>query len=362
MNVLVTDDEAQIRRLCERALTSAGYRVTLAESGEDAVRRLTSDLEIVLTDLTMPGAVNGIEVIRQVRRSGSADVILMTAFPELDTAVAALREGAYDYLVKPFTVDVLLTAVRRCADKRALSAELERERRLRRELQLAHDRLTQMEKVKELFGRFATPEIAQFMLEKPQDQWKRAERRTATVLFADVRRFTPFAERATPEETVNALEDVLACAIDAIHREGGVLNKFIGDGLLAIFGAPIPQERHAEAAARAALAIRDGAEALARRRAAQGRTPLRIGIGVSTGEMFAGCIGTKDRAEYTVIGHAVNVGARLQEAAEPGQILVSPQTGERLGAGFSLKPIQPVVLKGVASPLAALELAAMAGS
>lgn len=356
MKILVVDDEAPIRGLCSQALEQAGYSVSTAATGEEAVQRLQEDWDIMLTDLTMPGRVDGNEVVRRARAAGRADVILMTGYPALDTAVQAIKNGAFDYLIKPFSLDTLLLAVKRCVQKRELSRELAREKALRDELDLAYSRLEQVEKVREAFGQFVTPEVAAYVLAHPQDFLKRGERKVVTVLFADVRSFTPFSARVLPEEVVSALNDISALVIDAIQREGGILNKFIGDGLMALFGAPVPNKDHACAAARAALRARDAVESLAESRRKLGQDPLRIGIGLNTGEVIAGCVGTKERAEYSVIGHAVNLAARLEKTAAPGQILLGPETGRLLHGTFELSGTITLKLPGFSQPAPVAEL------
>ena len=121
-----------------------------------------------------------------------------------------MKDGASDYLIKPFSVDALRMAVTRCADKRRLSQELIREKALRAELERACTNLARLEKVRESFGQFVTPEVAEFVLDHPQDFWKRGERKVVTILFADVRRFTPFSARVQPEEVVSALNDIFS--------------------------------------------------------------------------------------------------------------------------------------------------------
>lgn len=314
MKILIVDDEAPIRAICERALRQAGYECASAESGEAALPRLSEAWDVVLTDLTMPGAINGTELLRRARASGIADVILMTAFPELNTAIESLQGGAYDYLIKPFTVDNMLLVVKRCLEKRRLSRELAVEKSLRAELQKAHLELTQLNRVKETFGQFATPEVVQMVLARPDDFWKRGELRTVTVIFADVRGFTPYSSRVSPEEAVATLNGIFSRALDAIDSEGGILNKFIGDGMMAIFGAPAPHHDHAAAAARASVKARKEFEALNQIRIGQGKEPLDACIGINTGEVVAGCLGTQKRTEYSVIGHAVNLASRLEGA------------------------------------------------
>ena len=312
--------------------------------------------DIVLTDFTMPGKMDGVELMWHVRAAGDADILLMTGYPTLDMAVQAVKGGAFDYLIKPFSLDTLLMAVKRCANKRELSQELAREKILREELHQAYAQLEQMEQIRETFGQFVTPEVAKFVLAGPQDFWKRGERKVVTVLFADVRSFTSFAECVEPEEAVSALNEIFALVIEAVQREGGILNKFIGDGLMALFGAPLPKKDHACTAARAALQARDAVESLAESRRKLGQHPLRIGIGLNTGEVVAGCLGTKDRAEYSVIGHTVNLGARLEEVAAPGQILLGPETDNLLRGAFELSETITLKIAGLSDPVPVTEL------
>ncbi len=356
MKILVIDDEADIRDVCRQTLSYAGHHVSTVESGEEAVKHLGEDWDIVITDLVMPGDVDGTELVRRARVLGSADVLVMTSYPALDTAVQAIKAGAFDYLIKPFSLDTLLTAVQRCIAKRQLSRELAREQALRAELDQAYTSLARMEKVRETFGQFVTPEVAEFVLANPEDFWKRGDRKMVTVLFTDVRGFSSFSARVQPEEAVSALNDIFVRVIDAIYLEGGILNKFIGDGLMALFGAPLPNEDHVCAAARAALRARDAVEELSAARRKMGLEPLRIGIGLNTGEVVAGCVGTRKRAEYSVIGHAVNLASRLEEASAPGQILVGPETGKFLRVGFELSGTISLKLAGLPEPVPVAEL------
>lgn len=356
MKILVVDDEPAIRDICSHVLQSAGYEVGTAETGEEAVQHLAEGWDIVLTDLRMPGPVDGNELARRTRALGSTDVLVMTAYPDLHTAIEAIKGGAFDYLIKPFSIDSLLLAVKRCVERRQLFQELAWEKALRAELDGAYRKLAQMEKLRETFGQFVTPAVAEFVLAQPDDFWKRGELRTVTILFADVRGFTSFSARVSPEEVVCALNEIFLLVIDAVQREGGILNKFIGDGLMALFGVPVPHEDHTQAAARAALRARDAIEALSELWRNMHQEPLRIGIGVNTGEVVAGCMGTKERAEYSVIGHAVNVAARLEEAAAPGQILLGPETAKCLRGTFELSGTITLKLHGLPKPVPVAEL------
>jgi adenylate cyclase len=195
------------------------------------------------------------------------------------------------------------------------------------------------------FNLFITPEVTRRM--QDNDLWDKGHVRDVPVFFADVRQFTPFAESVAPKEATTALNEVLAEVIGAVHRHGGIVNKFTGDGILALFGAPIPNTEHVPAAARAAVEAVAAVEALAVRREAAGKKSLRIGIGMNTGEVLAGALGTSERAEYSVIGHAVNLASRLEGASGPGEIWVGPRTAEVLATDFKIHKPDPCQFPGI---------------
>ncbi|MFA6093717.1 MAG: adenylate/guanylate cyclase domain-containing protein [Elusimicrobiota bacterium] len=345
--ILIVDDDPRLRHICARFLGATGHEIAEAGTGDEALLRLSENFDIVLTDLSMPGSVDGNELTRRVRSSASSDVIIMTGNPELETTIQALRDGAYDYLVKPFSEETLRHAIRRCLDKRALSKELSREKALRTELDRAYADLSTVERVRDTFGQFVTPEVARFVLANPHSACDQGEQRVLTVLFADVRGFSPFAGKVPPREAVAALNEIFACIIEAVQSEGGILNKFMGDGIMALFGAPAPLEHHALAAAKAAVKAMQAIESLAQSRQEKGLIPLRVGIGINTGEMIAGCLGTAERTEYSVIGDAVNIASRLEELAEPGRILAGPETVDFIKGAFELKDYGTESLSGI---------------
>jgi adenylate cyclase len=350
MRVLVIDDEASIREICERGFRRAGYECSTAESGEAALPLLSEAWDVILTDLRMPGSVNGTELLRRARASGTADVILMTGRPELGTAIESMQGGARDYLIKPFTVEKLLSTVKVCVDKRRQTVEIAQEKALRVDAERSSAEMARIQKVKDAFGLFVTPEVANYALTFPQGRWETGISKKVTVLFADVRKFTPFAGGISPKTALDNLNEIYSCLVPAIQREGGILNKFLGDGILALFGAPLDLEDHERASARAALRAMMAVEQLALSRVSRGLPSLRIGIGVNTGEVVAGCLGAKDRAEYSVIGHTVNLAARLNASAQPGQILLGSNTAATLNGFFECRKIGPIKLSGIADP------------
>jgi adenylate cyclase len=191
--------------------------------------------------------------------------------------------------------------------------------------------------------RFLSPSISRKITAEAADIRLGGESQRITVLFADVRGFTTMAERMKPREAVEVLNEFFTRMTDVIFEHGGTLDKYLGDGLMALFGAPFALQNDAEAAVRAAAGMQRTLEELNRN---SGKAALHIGIGIHTGEAVVGFLGTQRRMDYTAIGDTVNVASRLCSQAEPNQIVVSAATHALLGPGLSCCPLQAMKLKG----------------
>jgi adenylate cyclase len=183
--------------------------------------------------------------------------------------------------------------------------------------------LREKDAIKRAFTRYVAREVVMEILKDPDKIVLTGERRDVTVLFCDVRGFTSISERLSPEEVVALLNAFYTLMIDTTFKHDGTLDKFLGDGVMAVFGAPIFHPDHPVRALRTALAMQAGIRELSARRVAEGRPALKIGIGVNAGSAVAGNVGTEARMEYTVIGDSVNLASRLESYAKPGQILVT---------------------------------------
>ena len=216
--------------------------------------------------------------------------------------------------------------------------------------------LREKEMIKRAFSRYVAREVVEEVLKDPEQLQLKGERREVTVLFCDVRGFTPMSERLTPEQVVSLLNDFYTLMIEITFKHDGTLDKFLGDGVMAIFGAPIAHSDHALSAARAALAMQAGMERLSAARVAAGTEPIVIGIGINAGEVVAGTVGTEDRMEYTVIGDNVNLASRLTSNAKPGQILISRRTLELTRMAVEVRSLGPIRVKGKDEEVEAFEL------
>jgi adenylate cyclase len=208
--------------------------------------------------------------------------------------------------------------------------------------------LREKEMIKSAFARYVAREVAEEIFKDPEHADSlRGERREVTVLFCDIRGFTSMSERLTPEEVVNLLNDFYTLMIETTTKHDGILDKFLGDAVMAVFGAPIlPHTDHARRAVLTALDMRAAVATLSERRVAMGKEPIAVGIGVSLGEVVAGTVGTEQRMEYTVIGDSVNVAARLVAQAKPGSIQLSRRTYEAVETVVDAKPLGAIKVRG----------------
>lgn len=184
-----------------------------------------------------------------------------------------------------------------------------------------------------------------------EPEWS-GERKLVTIMFADISGFTALSERLDPEEVRSLMNECFDRLVPIIERYGGTVDKFIGDEIMALFGAPVAQENHAEQALLAALEMAGSLAELIDRQ----RIDLQLHFGINTGPVVAGGIGSQGRQEYSVMGDAVNLAARLEDVSETGQILVGPVTHRLTGLLFDFEPLPPVRVKGKAEPVAVFQL------
>ena len=336
--LLVADDNKVNRLLLTRGLELQGHSVGCAENGRIALDMLRREpFDLLLLDIEMP-EMDGFQVLEQLTadpKLRDLPVIVTSSLEGLDNIVRCIELGAEDYLPKPVNAVLL---------KARIGASLEKKRL--RDLQ------------KDLVRRFATSEVAQDLEQSGFALGGRHVR--GSVMFSDIRGFTALVESQPPEETIELLNAYYALMFDAINDHGGVVNQMIGDGLMAIFGAPLPMTDHGVAAVRAALEMVERVEQLNTGRLAVGKPAIRIGVGIATGELVAGYTGTQKRATYTCIGDTVNLAARLEEHTKQAHrtILIDPATCAALGGRIPVELLGPVALRGKSLPV---EVYAVAG-
>jgi class 3 adenylate cyclase len=324
--MLVVDDNRVNRLLLTRALEQNGHIVSTAENGRIAMGMLASQaFDVILLDIDMP-EMNGFEVLEALLKDDQLrdlPVVMTSASDELDRVVKCIEMGAEDYLVKPLN-PILLRA--------RVNASLEK-KRLR-------------DQQRKLFHTFATPEVAEQLMREGFSLGGKLV--TASVMIADIRSFTTIAENQEPSDSIDLLNQYFSMMFDAITKNGGIVNQIVGDGLLAVFGAPIHYEDHCERAVRAALQMLEALKVFNRDQLARGKTQIHIGIGIATGKMVAGYTGTQDRAIYTCIGDTVNLASRIEEFTKDAlrPLLIDSYTRQELPDAFKVDDLGKLIFKG----------------
>ncbi|MBI3734112.1 MAG: response regulator [Chloroflexi bacterium] len=326
--VLVVDDNEANRDVLSRRLEREGHAVAVAANGRQALEMARAQrFDLMLLDIMMP-EMNGYQVLEHLKTDAvlrDLPVIVLSALDEIDSVVKCIEMGAEDYLPKPFNPILL---------KARIGASLEKKRL--RDWQ------------RELFGKFATEEVAEELLAYGFSLGgKQVE---ATTLFCDIRSFTGISESQPPAETIALLNGYFGHMFEAVNSEGGVVNQIVGDGLMAIFGAPLPRADHPERAVRAALKMMERIEQFNRAQAAERKAQIRVGIGIASGEVIAGYIGTESRATYSCVGDTVIVAARLETHTKViGQpILIDENCRRGLSERIRVEEQETVQLRGKA--------------
>jgi len=208
------------------------------------------------------------------------------------------------------------------------------------------DDVTERELLVDSFSRYVSRSLVQQLLTRATPLGLEGERRHCTILFADIRGFTQLSEQNTPEDLHELLNTYFRVMIDCIVAQGGFIDKFIGDKVMAIFSSASDPAVDAEGAVQAALDIKAQLHSLNQRRMTHHLQPIEVGIGINTGDVLLGNVGSETRMEFTAIGDVVNVADRLQDLARQGEILLGPLTTGHVKDRFPLEPLGPKSVKG----------------
>lgn len=336
--LLVVDDDESNRDILGRRLQRDGYTVQVAANGVDALRLLrASPFDLLLLDLIMPG-LDGYQVLLKVKHDPAlreVPVIMLSALDQEEGIARCIEAGAEDYIAKPFRPVFLRARIEASLERKRLR-DLDRMRLV--DLGRAH------ELVRRAFGRYVSEEVAASILQSPEGLELGGEERDVTILMSDLRGFTALIDRLAPRDVVTFLNLYLEAMVEVISRYGGTIDEIIGDAILVLFGAPLPRVDHAANAVACGLAMQLAMTEVNQRLAAKGGTELEMGIGINTGRVVVGNIGSVRRTKYAAVGANVNLAGRIESFTTGGQLLISESTRTaiqsplRLDAEFSVEP------------------------
>lgn len=320
-HVLIVDDDPLNRLQLRQGLKQQGYDSTQAEDGAQALELLAEgSFDVVILDILMPN-LDGFEVLDRMKSDGDLrdiPVIVISALDEMDSVIRCIRMGAEDYLSKPFDPTLLEARVGACLEKKQLREAIIR-----------------------TLGKYV-PESVAASIVRDEGSLK-PKRTTATVLFSDIESFTSIAESMPPEQVFQMLNEYFPAVVEPIMDHGGVVNQFQGDALLVTFNVPIEDPVHADHAVETAAAI----QAVVADKTFAG-VQLRTRVGINTGEVIAGNVGTGSRYNYTVHGDAVNSAARLEQLNKEYETLtiISESTVNLLHGRYPIKQLGMAPIRG----------------
>ncbi len=346
-------------------LTREGHTVTTAENGRRALDLIGSEpFDVVLLDILMP-ELDGYQVLEQLKADPNVrhlPVIMTTAVDDISSAVRCIEMGAEDFLTKPFDLTVLRARINAGLTKKRLhdlqQRHVEEMAHLNKRLEARiEEQMAELVRTGEL-KRFLPHQVAEGLL-AGQLQTDGYERRKVTALFADMVGFTDLSDSLDPEELADVLDEYLREMGAVIVANGGTLDNYIGDGIMAVFGAPERAEEQDQAwsAVAAAAQMRDRVREVAARIRGRGiPADLQIRVGINAGYCTVGVFGSDVLRAYKVVGFAVNMAARLQSEAAPGSILCGYRTYALVKDRIRAVQLEPLQLKGSARPVEAWEI------
>ncbi len=348
--ILVVDDTPANIQTVAAILKGQGYQLSVATNGKqalDVLEKIRPDL--ILLDVMMP-ELDGFETCQRIKGTEAwrdIPIIFLTAKTETTDLVKGFEMGAVDYVGKPFNAHELLARV-----NTHLTVD-----QLRRSLAGKNAELARAHAlVRRAFGRYVSEEVAESLLRAPEGLELGGEEREATILMSDLRGFTAMAERMPPREVIEILNLYLETMVDVIGRYEGTIDEIIGDAILVIFGAPVASADHAAKAVACGLAMQLAMTDVNERLIAKGGAALEMGIGIHTGRVIVGNIGSLRRTKYAAVGSNVNLAGRVESFTTGGQLLITEDTRARIASPMRIDGQFQVEPKGAARSLQLFEI------
>jgi class 3 adenylate cyclase len=330
MKILVADDNPDLRQLTRDILHTMGMDVITAFDGPSALSTARAERpDLILLDVDMPG-MNGFDVCAALKTShdtAQIPVVMVTAQSAVEDRVRGLEVGADDYLSKPYS-------------PRELMARIETRLRAKSE---ADDLREKQRLIQQTFERYVHASVVEQMLKDPSQVKLGGKLQEVTVLFADLEGFTALSEHTEPEELLRVLNGYHNLIVRLILQHNGTIDKFLGDGVMALYNTPLLQPKHALYAVQSAVKIRQALAEFHQELAPEQR--MSINFGIHTGRAVVGNVGTDRIMDFTAVGDTVNLASRLQGLSRHNQILISQATFDQVREFITVRPMGPMHVK-----------------
>lgn len=352
MKILIVDDNRENIILLRDILEVEDYDVIDATSGQRALDIVPDESpDLILLDVNMPH-MNGFEVCQRLKSdeaSSHIPIIMLTALTDVESRVKGLDVGADDYLSKPYSPRELLARVERSLRSKAASDDLRATHEAMREAMYK-----EQEMLKQTFSRFVAAPIVEALLKDPGQVKLGGQLQKVTVMFADLQGFTTLSEHTEPETLLQLLNSYHTFMVNIVLKYGGTIDKFLGDGLMALYNTPVEQEDHIARAVKTALHIQDELHWFSQDIREEHRTTVNFGI--HTGMAIVGNVGSENLMDFTAVGDTVNIAARLQGIADDGEILVSREVFEATQDFVFGRSRGEIMVKGRHEPVEAYQI------
>lgn len=348
--VLLVDDNCGNRELVGIQLNRLGIEVVEARTGAEALEALAvKAIDLVLLDLMLPD-INGYDLLKQIKQDKARrnlSIIIISGVKDEQSAIRCIEAGASDYIVKPVNATLLRARVSSLLERKLWE---DKESAYLGNLEASYDF------IRKVFGRYLSNDVMQRLLYDGDGLTLGGERREVTILLADIRSFSVISQQLAPEDCVRLLNNYFAVMTDIIMSYQGTVDEFIGDGILAIFGAPLADPLHSDHAVACALAMQNAMPEVNRHNRENGLPEIDIGIGINTGPVVVGNVGSELRTKYGVVGHHVNIASRIESCTVGGQVLASAHTLASMEARSCYRAELDVAVKGCTDPLKLYDL------
>ncbi len=359
--LIVDDDPASLNLLMK--ILGTEYKVKITTDGWEALEIASSKNppDLILLDIMMP-EIDGYDVCRRLKaneKTKDIPVIFLTGKGDYDAETEGFTVGAVDFIRKPFSMPVIKSRIRTQMEIRNQRNRLEMRARELDQALKALDIRNQF--IRRTFGRYLTDDVVDNILETPEGMYLGGERREVTIVMSDLRGFSTIAERLKAEETVSIINCYLEVMTEIIIKHRGTIDEFIGDAILVIFGAPVLRGDDADRAVACALEMQIAMEEVNKRNKGKGYPGVEQGIGINTGPVVVGNIGSPKRVKYGVVGSNVNLTSRIQSFTHSGQILISKKTLEVCGSALKTTGEMEIPAKGIDTPITIYELQGIGG-